>query len=144
MPTWPRCAPSTPKHRVQPRQHLSTFSPPARRLNSGQTHLALIARSCLISGLQSHPAFLPFASPFGKSSLSWYLTRIFRAESALRESVSALKLQVAASGGSYATKLPPLLSYLKNQASFKRNPNQSWVLWNEGPYSKDIGGRYSI
>ena len=58
---------------------ISTFSRPARWLNSGQTHLALTAQSYLVSDLQSHPAFLPFASPFGKFSLSWYTTRIFRA-----------------------------------------------------------------
>lgn len=83
MPTRPHCSPSTPKHHVQPRQHLGTFSPPARRLNSGQTHLALIAQSCLVSDLESHLAFLPFASPFGTFGLSRYPTQIFRADSAL-------------------------------------------------------------
>lgn len=42
-PTWSCCSPSTFKHHVKPRQHLSTFSPPARKLKQGQTHLALAA-----------------------------------------------------------------------------------------------------
>lgn len=89
MPTRPHCSPSTPKHHVQPRQHLGTFSPPARRLNSGQTHLALIAQSCLVSDLESHLAFLPFASPFGTFGLSRYPTQIFRADSALSPPAAA-------------------------------------------------------
>lgn len=58
-----------------------------------------------------------------------------------RESVSALKLQVASSGGSYTTKLPPLLS----SCTWKiRQHSKKLALWNEGPYSKDIGRRYNI
>lgn len=59
-----------PKHHVQPRQHLSTFSPTARRLKSDQICLALPAHGCLVWGLQSHLAFLLFASLFGKISPS--------------------------------------------------------------------------
>lgn len=62
--------PSTPKHNLQPQQHLSTFSPPATRLNWGQTHIALTVQSRSVSGLQSEPAFLPCTSPFGKFRLS--------------------------------------------------------------------------